>query len=101
MNGLSCPLPVSPSTFELLMELILNGLRFETCLIYLNDVIVYGRTFVEQLKCLEGVFVRRKSAGLMLKRSKCELFQKSIVNLGHTVSLQRLNEFVNDQCQRT
>lgn len=86
MNGLSCPLPVSASTFELLMELILNGLRFKTCLIYLDDVIVYRRTFVEQRKCLKGVFVRRKSAGLMLKPSKCELFQKSIVNLGHTVS---------------
>jgi len=86
MNGLSCPLPVSASTFELLMELILNGLRFKTCLIYLDDVIVYGRTFVEQLKRLKGVFVHCKSAGLMLKPSKCGLFQKSVVNLGHTVS---------------
>ena len=33
----------SPSTFEQLMELILLGLRFETCLICLDDVIVYGK----------------------------------------------------------
>ena len=38
-----------PSTFERLMELILAGHRFKTCLIYLDDVIVYGRTFVEEL----------------------------------------------------
>ena len=42
----------SPSTFERLMELILHvaGLRFETCLIYLDDIIVYGKTFEEELK---------------------------------------------------
>lgn len=33
----------SPSTCERLMELILSGLKFETCLIYLDDVIVYGK----------------------------------------------------------
>ena len=76
----------SPSTFERLMELILVGLRFETCLIYLDDVIVYGRTFVEELKRLEEVFVRLKSAGLKLKPSKCVLFQKSVAYLGHIVS---------------
>lgn len=35
----------SPSTFERLMELIVAGLKFETCLIYLDDIIVYGKTF--------------------------------------------------------
>lgn len=33
-------------------------LRFETCLIYFDAVIVYGRTVVEELKRLEEVFLR-------------------------------------------
>ena len=76
----------SPSTFERLMELILAGLRFETCLIYLDDIIVYGKTFEEELKCLEEVFVRFRSSGLKLKPSKCVLFQKRVMHLGHIVS---------------
>ena len=76
----------SPSTFERLMELILAGLRFETCLIYLDDIIVYGKTFEEELKRLEEVFVRFRSSGLKLKPSKCVLFQKRVTNLGHIVS---------------
>jgi len=40
-------LTLSPSTFEWLMELISAGLRFETCLIYLDDIIVYGKSFKE------------------------------------------------------
>ena len=60
------------------MELILVGLRFETCLIYLDDTIVYGRTFQEELERLEEVFCQFVSAGLKLKPSKCVLFQKSV-----------------------
>ena len=76
----------SPSTFERLMELILAGLRFETCLIYLDDIIVYGKTFEEELKRLEEVFVRFRSSGLKLKPSKCVLFHKRVMYLGHIVS---------------
>ena len=39
------------------MELILAGTIFETCLIYLDDIIAYGNTFEEELKRLEEVFV--------------------------------------------
>ena len=76
----------SPSTFERLMELILVGLRFETCLIYLDDTIVYGRTFREEMVRLEEIFRRFALAGLKLKPSKCVLFQKSVAYLGHIVS---------------
>ena len=65
------------------MELILVGLRFEPCLIYLDDVIVYGRSFGEELKRLEEVFSCFASAGLKLKPSKCMLFQTSVTYLGH------------------
>jgi len=83
---MSFGLTSSPSTFERLMELILAGLRFETCLIYLDDIIVYGKTFEEELKRLEDVFVRLRSSGLKLKPSKCVLFPKSVTYLGHIVS---------------
>ena len=68
------------------MELILAGLRFETCLIYLDDTIVYGKTFLEELERLEEFFVLFESAGLKLKPSKCVLFLKSVAYLGHIVS---------------
>ena len=76
----------SPSTFERLMEFILAGLRFETCMIYLDDIIVYGKTLEEALKRLEEVFVHLRSFGLKLEQSKCVLFQKRVTYLGHIVS---------------
>ena len=68
------------------MELILAGMRFETCLTYLDDTIVYGNTFLEELERLEEVIVRFESAGLKMKPRKCVLFQKSVAYLGHIVS---------------
>ena len=43
-------------TFQRLMEFVLAGLQWQTCLVYLDDVIVYGRDFDEHLKRLREVF---------------------------------------------
>ena len=32
----------APSTFQRLMEFVLAGLQWQTCLVYLDDVIVFG-----------------------------------------------------------
>ena len=61
------------STFQQFMELFLAVLRFETCLIYFDAVIVCGRTVAEELKRLEEVFLRFESVGLKLKPCKCVL----------------------------
>ena len=46
----------APSTFSRLMQLVLKGLHWKICLIYLDDVIVMGRTFEEELEQLKEVF---------------------------------------------
>ena len=76
----------APSTFERLMESVLKGLKLKTCLIYLDDVIIYGRSFEEELERLDEVFSRFASAGLKLKSRKCVLFQKSVAYLGNIVN---------------
>ena len=49
------------------METVLAGLQWDICLIYIDDIIVYGKTFEEALKNLENVFERLRQAGLKLK----------------------------------
>ncbi|GBL67472.1 Retrovirus-related Pol polyprotein from transposon 297 [Araneus ventricosus] len=39
----------APATFERLMETVLRGLTSEACLVYLDDIIIVGRTFQEHI----------------------------------------------------
>ena len=41
----------APATFERLMETVLAGLQWDICLIYLDDVIVLGRSFEDMVAC--------------------------------------------------
>ena len=68
------------------MELVLAGLHWSTCLVYLDDIIIYSRNTEKHFKRLQEVLERLRTAGLKLKPSKCYLFQKSVHYLGHIIS---------------
>lgn len=68
------------------MEIVLRGLQFDKCLVYLDDIIVMGKNFDLALENLKLVLLRFREANLKLKVSKCKLFQKEVVFLGHQVS---------------
>jgi hypothetical protein len=68
------------------METVLKGLSWSTCLVYLDDIIVVGKSFEDHLKNLEEVLKRLKQSGLTLSSKKCHLFQKEVQYLGHVVS---------------
>ena len=76
----------APATFQRLMDLVLAGLQWSQCLVYLDDVIVLGRSFSEHLQNLQVVFHRMRQAGLTLKPSKCDLLKQKVQYLGHIVS---------------
>ena len=87
-NKMPFGLTNAPSTFERCMEAILRGCQWKTCLVYLDDIIVYGRTHQEHLVRLEEVLHRLQEAGLKLKPSKCHFFQEKLIFLGHQISAQ-------------
>ena len=85
-NRMPFGLTNAPATFQRLMERCLAGLNLKICLVYLDDVIVFGSTFEETLKRLEIVLKRLGDFGLKLKASKCKLFHTELSYLGHVVS---------------
>ena len=64
----------------------MSGLHFDTCLVYLDDIVVFARTPEEHLQRLAVVFRRLSDAGLKLKPEKCSFFRTSVHFLGHVVS---------------
>ena len=75
----------APATFERLMDRVLQGLRWSRCLVYLDDIISFGTTFLDALDNLTLIFERLRAYGLQFKSIKCHLFQTSIPFLGHIV----------------
>ena len=78
----------APATFERLMETVLAGLHWQICLIYLDDVIVTGKTFENMLENLSKVLDRFEESGLKLKARKCHLFRTEVEFLGHVISAE-------------
>ena len=76
----------SPACFKRVMERLFTGLTFVSLLIYLDDIIVFGKTFDIHLRNLEEVFKRLSEAHMKLNRDKCRLFQSTVSFLGHQVS---------------
>lgn len=68
------------------MDAVLEGLLGEGCLVYLEDIVTYGRMFPECRERLERVLLSLGNAGLRVKPSKCQLFRREVAFLRHMVS---------------
>jgi len=76
----------SPASFSRMMGLVMAGLNFAICLIYLDDIIIFAADLDTHLERLTQVLDRLAEANLKLKPSKCFLLQRRVLFLGHIVS---------------
>lgn len=81
MFGVSC----APELFQKVMETIVAGL--EGVIVYLDDVVVSGRTQTEHDIRLEALLTRFKEYNVMLNRDKCLFNVSSLDFLGHNLSI--------------
>ena len=76
----------APATFQRLMNLVLAGIQWQSCLVYIDDIIIFGKTFDQHLHNLQQVLDRLRQAGLKLHPRKCHFLQHEVTFLGHVVS---------------
>lgn len=77
----------APSTFQRMMNGVLRGLAWTTCLVYLDDIVIFTRGSIERhVVELAGVLERLAVVGLTLKLRKCVFAAKSMEYLGHELS---------------
>ena len=81
-----------PSYMQRLMESTLQGLSWDICLPYLDDIAIWASgdtpeaAFDQALHRLDLVLERLEWAGLTCKPSKCSLFAAQVEYLGHVCS---------------
>ena len=85
-NRMPFGLTNAPATFQRLMETCMGDLYLDYCLIYLDDVVIFSKTYEEHLERLDAVFKRLHAAGLKVNNKKCHFFKHRIKYLGHIVS---------------
>lgn len=75
----------APATFQRAMDNLLGDLYFIGVIVYLDDILIHGRTFEETLGLLRKVFERLEEAGFTINLEKCRFFPQQLKYLGHVV----------------
>jgi hypothetical protein len=76
----------APATFQRIMNIVLSGLTWQYCMVYLDDIVIYSADLDEHLLRLTTVLQRLSNVGMKLNPQKCVLLMKQLHYLGHVVS---------------
>eukprot|EP01088_Endostelium_zonatum_P003701 TRINITY_DN1489_c0_g1_i1.p1 TRINITY_DN1489_c0_g1~~TRINITY_DN1489_c0_g1_i1.p1 ORF type:complete len:1387 (-),score=354.22 TRINITY_DN1489_c0_g1_i1:3213-7373(-) len=76
----------SSSIFQRTMNLILAGLGWEYLVVYVDDILVFSKSFEDHLLHLRNLFNKLREYKLVVKISKCEFARKEILFLGHLIN---------------
>ena len=74
----------APSSFQRLMDKVLQGLSFATT--YVDDILIHSENDNAHKQHLKAVFQRLHDAGLTLKGKKCQIGLSEVSYLGHVFS---------------
>uniref|UniRef100_A0A158P4S6 RNA-directed DNA polymerase n=1 Tax=Tetranychus urticae TaxID=32264 RepID=A0A158P4S6_TETUR len=76
----------APATFQRILQRVLGSLLYNGAINYLDDIIIYSKTFSEHLQLLEKIFTLCKDNNIKLKLSKCDFAQNEVDYLGYIIS---------------
>ena len=85
-----------PATFRRALYIILSGVRWQTCLIYLEDVIVFPKDAETHLRHVDEVLRLLRRTGVTLKLRKCSFFQPKVAYLGQVTTPGKLSVAFNN-----
>src|SRR3569832_1343824 len=74
-----------------MMEIILSGLHWKRCIVYIDDIILFSTTFEDHLTTIREVFDALTQANLKIKPSKCTFVRPELHFLGHVISAKGIS----------
>ncbi len=87
-NRLPFGLSGGPATFQRTMDIVLGDLKWTGATVYMDDILIWGRTFQELMERLELVCERLAKANLTINVRKSAFAQKTLKFLGHVITAE-------------
>lgn len=85
----------SPSAFQRVMnEVFWEGL-YKKCIVYIDDILVFGKTESEHHENLEWVLLQCQKNNVKLNAKKCKFFCKEVEFLGYRITDGTISAFPN------
>jgi hypothetical protein len=76
----------APAQWQRAMNIIFTGLLWTRCVIYIDDLLIFSKTFDEHLENMRLCLTRCREYNLKLRPTKCSFFRHKISFLGHEIS---------------
>ena len=80
----------APASFQRALDIILVAHKWQRCLIYIDDIIIFSKTHEEHFEDVEKVLAALHEANVSIKLRKCDFFTKTVKYLGHIVEPGKL-----------
>jgi RNase H-like domain found in reverse transcriptase/Reverse transcriptase (RNA-dependent DNA polymerase)/OTU-like cysteine protease len=84
------------ATFQKAMDVVLDGLKFRTCIVYMQDIVIYGRSINEAIYRLDEVLERLKRYGLKVNPEKCRMMINEVKILGYRMGTNNMERDVGN-----
>ena len=94
-RGMPFSLKKATETFQRALDIILAVARWQICVVYLDDAIVFSENLEQHLAQGDNVLTLLRNAGVSLKLKKCHLFQPKVYYLEHVVLPGKLKVATN------
>jgi hypothetical protein len=78
----------SAAHFQKVMQTVVGEMNYKKLLVYIDDVLVFGRNITDLLCNIRELFQRLRKFGIFLKPSKCELFSTQVLWCGHLIDAE-------------
>ena len=74
-----------PATYQRVIDCVLGGLKWNCCIVYMDDILIYSESFDQHVNHVKQVLTRLSESGLTLKPSKCFFFMRGVSFLGYFI----------------
>ena len=86
----------APATFQGALDIFLSGVRWQTCLIYLDEVIVFSKDAEMHLRHVDEILRLLGRTGVTVKLRKCSFFHPKVDYFGHVITSGKLSVAVDN-----